>query len=197
MNADTPINPVNLGLKIHPCEPSTDQQGHTINDGLSCPPLAEKEELASQKEILVPAATPIIMPTTLAREKFPQNLPRELSLILGQNGIAYSAMEDAGNPYVLPVGCRRLNNLIREVGSREGLTLRKADIADINHFLQAHAETTGISKNVWHRVAPVQEGIEIDLGDENHTRARITAGNVEIVKRGSESLLYQIGRAHV
>ena len=46
-------------------------------------------------------------------QQFPDNLPEELNLVLGQTGNAFAVMMEAGNPYVLPVGSRQLNNLIR------------------------------------------------------------------------------------
>lgn len=128
----------------------------------------------------------------IERERFPQNLPQKLGLVLGQNGNAYAVMNHAANPHVLPVGCsKRLNNIIREAGRNEGVMLRKAEISEINNSLQAHAETAGIYRDVWYRVAPISGGIEIDLGDEKHTRARITAGQVELVTQGSDALFYR------
>ena len=124
-------------------------------------------------------------------QKFPDNLPVELNLVLGQTGNAYAIMNDAGNPYVLAVGSKQLNNLIRTKASQAGHNLRQNDIRDINHFLQAHAESAGVCRDVWYRVAPIEGGIEIDLGDSKHTRVRITAGKVEIVKEGSSALFFR------
>jgi len=125
------------------------------------------------------------------QDSFPHNLPRKLGLILGQNGTAYAVMVSSDNPYALPVGSRHLSNIIRQIGQSEGVTLRKADIGDINSFLQAQAEIAGVTREVFFRVAPVAGGIEIDLGDGLHTRARITAGKVEQIAQGSEALFYR------
>jgi hypothetical protein len=123
--------------------------------------------------------------------KFPQNLVRTLGLILGQNGVAYAVTSGTGNPYALPVGSRQLNNVIRQLAQDEAVKLRKADINDINNSLQAQAEIAGITRNVWNRVAPVAGGVEIDLGDEKHTRLRVTAGKVDVVSHDSDTVFYR------
>jgi hypothetical protein len=128
---------------------------------------------------------------TVVRKPFPQSLPWALNLILGQDGKAYSIQVDSGNPYVVPVGSRQLNNIIREIAQQENISLRKTDLSEINEMLLAHVERAGISQNVWYRVAPITGGIEIDLGDERQNRIRITAGQVEIVSSGSIRLFYR------
>jgi len=129
------------------------------------------------------------VPVQLAH--FPHSLPAQLELIRAQNGKAYSVRRDKRNPYVLTVGSRALNNVIREAGQYEGLTLRQSAITDVNHYLQAKVDMTGFHVEVSHRVAAVAGGVEIDLGTEDHTRVRITAGKVEIITEGSETLFWR------
>lgn len=124
-------------------------------------------------------------------DRFPYNLTKKLDIVLAQNGSAYAIIRDAANPYVLALGSRKLNNIIRELGHEEGFTLRKSDINEIVDHLRAYAETTGIFKNVWYRVAPIVGGVEIDLGDETHARIRITASGVQLITEGSELLFYR------
>jgi hypothetical protein len=131
----------------------------------------------------IPRETPVKV-----HKRFPENLPEELNLVLGNNGIAYAVIKESGNSYALRVGSRDFDNVIMEFARREGITLRRKDLNDLNHMLQAHAERKGVHAYVWLRVAPIPGGIEIDLGDESHTRARITAGKVEILTSGSETL---------
>ncbi len=139
------------------------------------------------------SSPPVVASKNMATvtQKFPDNLPGELNLVLGQSGNAYAIMHDAGNPYVLAVGSKQFNNLIRSKAMQAGHNLRQADIRDINHFLQAHAETSGVCRDAWYRVAPIDGGIEIDLGDSQHTCVRITAGKVEVVKQGSTTLFFR------
>jgi len=133
------------------------------------------------------------------REPFPYNLPRKLDIALGQSGKAFSVRSDAGNRYVLHVGSKQLNNIIRKLARAEGVTLRQSDIGEINNILQAHAETACINRDVWYRVAPYVGGVELDLGDDKHTRVRITSGKVEVMAQGSETLFYRtpVSRAFV
>lgn len=121
-------------------------------------------------------------------KKFPDNLAGNLKIILGQNGKAYATIQGAGNAYALAVGGKALNNIIRQLGMNEGIRLRKNDLSDLNHALQADAEMAAVRRDVWHRVAQTEDGIVIDLGDDLHTHVRVTPGQVEIVSAGSNTL---------
>ena len=133
------------------------------------------------------ASTGLVMKTS----SFPQNLPVFGRTILGQNGRSYVVMGDRGNFYVLPVGGRKLNQIIREGLRKQGLKHRTNDVNEFNESLQAHAEMSGTTQEVWNRVARIDPGIEVDLCDESHTRVRITPGKVEIISEGSETLFYR------
>jgi hypothetical protein len=124
----------------------------------------------------------------VARRRFPHDLDRQLGLFRGNDGRAYAEIRDRGNSYCLAVGERGLDNRIRAIAQDAGVALRRADLNDLNAHLQAQAETAGPPRAVWLRVAEVPGGVEIDAGDEQHTRFRVTAGRVEIVTRGSATL---------
>lgn len=123
--------------------------------------------------------------------RFLPNLIKDLAPYLGQTNNTYVTMMDAGNHYALVVGSRKLNNHIREKADDVGLQLRNRDILEINEHLRAYAEKKGIIKHVYFRVAPIDGGIEIDAGDENHTRYHITNGKVEIISEGSEVIFFR------
>lgn len=124
--------------------------------------------------------------------KFLQDLPKLLGVFIGQNGIVYAIDNGAGNPYAIAVGSRKLDSIIREMALEVGHGhLRKKDLFEINDGLKAYAERTGIVKQVYFRVAPIEGGIEVDLGDEKQTRIRITAGKVETITKGSETLFFR------
>jgi hypothetical protein len=125
----------------------------------------------------------------------PHALPKVLGIFLGQDGRPYAAMQDAANPYALQVCSRQLNNVIRQLFHQEGTALRRNDLNEINEHLKAHAEMSGVRGSVWCRVAPVQGGIEIDVGDEKHTRIRVLPGNVQIIDHGSATLFYRSASA--
>lgn len=122
---------------------------------------------------------------------FHHRLLQRSSLFLDQHGNAYVAMNRSGNPYVYRVGSKQLNNVLRKHAAREGVKLRPPEMMEFNQTLQSEAELTGITKKVWSRVAPVPNGVEIDLGDESHTRVRISGGKVEIITEGSDTLFYR------
>lgn len=122
---------------------------------------------------------------------FPHNLPDKLGLFLGHDGHAYVTMKEAGNPYALAIGSSKVSNIIRHLAHSEGITLRKSDIGDLNHHLQAQAEMAGTIKPVSYRVAQIPGGIEIDAGDIKHTRIRVMPGKVDVLTEGSETLFYR------
>ena len=155
-------------------------------DVSACPPMLEVVP-AAQNEIQV----------AIINDRFPNNLSSNLGIILDQHGKAYATIKGAGNAYALAVGSKALNNRIRQLGMEEGIRLRKNDLTDLNHTLQAEAEMAAIRRDVWHRVAQIQDGIEIDLGNERHTHVRITPGRVEIISEGSDTLFCrsQVSRA--
>jgi len=153
-----------------------DKSNHIQTDSEQQPDDAEKspaQTLTAKKpnKIAIPAPCAV----------FPLNLPSKLNLILGQDGKAYALCDDAQYVYALPMGSRELDRRIRNMALEEGKVLRKRDLRDINGFLQAQAEMEGNEAEVYHRVAPIENGVEIDLGTEDHSRVRITPGKVEVI----------------
>jgi len=135
-------------------------------------------------------ATTVQLPEQTSPKKFPNNLTDRLSLILGQDGKSYAILDDAENHYVLPVGSRLLNNKIREIAREDEINLSRKSLADTNDFLQAHAESVNVDREVWCRVAPISNGIMIDAGDQEHTQIKITAEGTEIIRDGSGVLFF-------
>jgi hypothetical protein len=129
--------------------------------------------------------------TSVAVAKVPFSFLSDLQVIRSQRGQAYVVMKDKGNRYALDVGGKVLNTIFRKLAHSEGMHLRKADLGEINEFLTAAAEMAAVATDVWYRVAQTPEGIEIDRGDDNHTRFRVTPGKVEVISKGSEVLFYR------
>ena len=124
-------------------------------------------------------------------KRFPDSLPEILCISLDQTGNAVAVLNDRPNPYAQRLNSKLIKNLIREIARREGITLRRNDVNDLVSDLTAQAEMVGKCRDVWYRVAPVKGGIEIDVGDLNHTRIRITAGKVEVIRAGSPTLFFR------
>lgn len=191
--SDTP----NLGQIA---DPSTNYPN--INVAHLKPPVPAQNALDPSPELQLPVETenlPAVLPaaeavelttTTMAKQPkgFPGSLLEEDRIVLAQDGKAYSVRGDAGNQYVVAVGTKYFNNIIREKALEQGINLRKNDISDINAMLQGCAERAKVYRDVWLRVATIEGGIMIDLGDDAHTHVRITAGKVEIVTTGSDVL---------
>ena len=126
----------------------------------------------------------------LSKESFP-NFPSIGRIFLAQNGVAFAEVANTRNRFVLAVGSRQLNLLIASDRRKQGLKARANDINEVNVALQAYAEMSGVTRDVWYRVAPISKGIEIDLGDDGHSRVHVTAGKVEIVTTGSNTPFYR------
>lgn len=123
------------------------------------------------------------------------NLPAsalsELSVFLGGDGNAYIRVADGNNASALRIGGKQADHFLLRLSHRSGLRLKRNDVRDINDELTAHAELYGDTCDVYYRVAPFQNGIELDVGDNSHTRIRVTPGNVEIITEGSETLFHR------
>ena len=115
----------------------------------------------------------------------------EGELVLGKSGDAYIKINDKGNPYLLRVSSKKSDHFIRQIAKKRSIRLTARDLKEINETLKAYAETELQTVDVYLRVAPYQNGIEIDLGDEGHTLVRVTPGKVEPVTYGSETLFYR------
>ena len=167
------------------------EQSESVSDGaVQDAPVDSMSSDSRSLPVVVPArtASPVQPP---AGQTFLGNLPEKLRLFVGQNGKAYAVINAGKSSYAQAVGSRGLRNHLRKLAIEAHIHLKKADLAEIVDFLQAHAENAGNRQLTWYRVAPVEGGIEIELGDESYTRVRITADKVEIVESGSEALFYR------
>lgn len=122
--------------------------------------------------------------------QFPYNLIDIFRIFLGNDNKAYGSFLN-NNRYAIPVGNRKLTNLIRQTANDSGINIRKKDLTEINELLQAQAEINEKRGDVWYRVAPFDNGIEIDLGCDEHIRIRVTPGKVEVITQGSNTFFYR------
>ena len=150
--------------------------------------ISNRLDSPESKSLPVAASSP---PVLRGSQSPYHSLAYRLGIFRGRDGKGYSLLRIAGNCVALPIGSKALNNHIREELHQAGITLRKGEEAEINFALQAFAEASVNCLPVWYRVALTDDGIEIDLGDDKHTRVRITAGKVEIITSGSETLFYR------
>lgn len=124
-------------------------------------------------------------------EPLPYNLLNRISLIRTPSGKPYAVISEYGNRLALAIRSKKLNAVLSELARRSGNNLQKADLTELNDALEAYAEQYGEVVDVWLRAAPIEGGVEIDLGDERRTGVCITAGKVEIVPSGSDTVFYR------
>ncbi|MFT6435106.1 MAG: hypothetical protein ACJAVI_003157 [Candidatus Azotimanducaceae bacterium] len=102
-------------------------------------------------------------------------------------GDAYALLQDSGNCRALLIGSTEFRNLILVEHARHGTILKPAEITDIVDQLSAHALVEGQQVEIFYRVAPVEDGIELDIGDDSNTRILVKPGNVDVLSSGSSS----------
>ena len=127
-------------------------------------------------------------PGTVTKERFPGNLPSQLEPFLADDGAVYVSCTDKGNSYVVAIKSQHGQALINQFAAEHGVTLSKAERLEITEKLETYAFLQKTIKPIWYRVAPYGKGVEIDVGDEQHTRVRITPGTVDIIVAGSDTL---------
>lgn len=128
----------------------------------------------------------------VAKQRAPLKLAKAYGLFLAaMNGKPFVEMRDKGNAYGFGLYSNQTDYLIREEAIERGVMLRKAEVADIKYYLEGCTAKAGMVKDIWYRVALIPDGVEVDLGDDKHTRIRITAGKVEVVGSGSATLFYR------
>ena len=117
----------------------------------------------------------------------PTCIPDGLHIFMGGDGNAYMGIEDENNAYALPIGGKAANRVLQGFAHQSGTRFKSNEIKEINEELTASAEHSGNSRDVFYRCAPFQNGVEIDIGNDRHTRIRITPGKVATIDKGSKT----------
>lgn len=141
----------------------------------------------------VPVTLPVVVQSQVVPSaSLPFDLHNYLRPIKTRAGKCFAVIGASNqNPYALAIRSPKLNAVIAAHARLRGVVLRKNQLEELNEHLEAHAEQYGETLEVWLRVAPVQGGIEIDLGDDLHTHVRITANKVELIESGSEVVFFR------
>ena len=112
-------------------------------------------------------------------------------VFMGSNGNPYIGI-DEGNSQALQIGHKPTNIFLRQLyAAQSGNRLKPNELKAINEELMEYAELSGDVRDVFYRVARTEDGIELDFGDNLHTRIRIREGRVQVIKEGSATYFYR------
>ena len=182
-------------MTIHDVDDGGAQSGSAATDQVPVAPPVTDMRVRSPKPPPLRVGPPQAMPTSAGGSELlaglsgrPERLPRNWDAFQGEDGHTYCRQKGPSNDPVLRVGSPAMNAVLRAAAAGRDISLRGAGLDEINDRIRAFAEQAGVRRPVWYRVAPIPNGVEIDLCDEVNTRVRITPGTVEIVARGSETL---------
>ncbi|NOS98755.1 MAG: hypothetical protein HOP25_09840 [Methylotenera sp.] len=125
----------------------------------------------------------------------PQGVVAELKnhVFTNQYGVACLAITDGENYFAVIIGSSAGKAAINDAMAKIGINLNKQNLLDVIDILKSHAEKSGKRIDTWNRVAPVlvdgvHVGVEIDLGNDQLTRVKITEAKVEMIHKGSKTL---------
>jgi len=100
--------------------------------------------------------------------------------------------DEAGNPTCYPLNGQDFRNWLQYHAYQHGDVLKAEDLSEIQSQLNAYARFEGEKMVVHLRAAQVDENtVELDCADDDNIRVRLAAGEVTILKFGSEVLFYQ------
>lgn len=117
------------------------------------------------------------------------------SLIFGcdSNSRAYAREDDpGGNPTCYPLEGREFKDWLQYEAYSYGDMLKKEEINEVIQFLKAYARFEGEEATVHLRTAKAGScAVELDCGDDEHTRVRLKNGEVKIMTSGSDKLFHR------
>ena len=112
----------------------------------------------------------------------PHPLLADARIVLGSDGDAYLITDAVGHAQALRIRSRAFKQFCVDQARILGMPIPKRnEMAEIEHLAIAHAESSIERADVWTRVARIDGGVEIDVGDAERTRVQITADGVKEV----------------
>lgn len=177
MTQTLPLNPINSNVDAQiaftPEEQKLQSESQTLN-------------VAVSNEIHPIKGKSVEMPRS--RPALPQGLKLDFNIILGQDGHAYAVISKSGNNEVIRINSRKFETIVYALANKQGLTLSSFQIKGIAEQLTAFVEIQGETAYVWNRVAPYENGIEIDCGN---FRIIVLPSKVKVDQKGSPNLFYK------
>lgn len=115
----------------------------------------------------------------------------DAELILDQKNRPCVMRNLSGNCYAIPLFSREFTQYLRSAFATSNIYPRTAEIKELLEHFAAFTATNGRKVDVHYRVSKIPGGVEIDLGDDTHSRIRLRGGVAEIIQSGSESVFWR------
>ncbi len=106
-----------------------------------------------------------------------------VNLVKGTDGRAYLVEHGHPNPLAYLIRSSMCNSVISAMAAQKGKILTQTKAQELNARLQALALTTELTRDVWYRVAPIEGGIVLDVGNAARTQLKITGDGIETLNR--------------
>ncbi|MBR9889998.1 MAG: hypothetical protein GYB20_20140 [Oceanospirillales bacterium] len=103
-------------------------------------------------------------------------------------GSVYLLVDQGGHLEAVLLNSKKGLLFLRQLAKRLGQKLSKAELNDLLEMLEGNVDAYAPLAPVHHRVAPIQGGIELYLGDPNSNRIEVTKNGVVNLGCGSETL---------
>jgi len=120
-----------------------------------------------------------------------KSLVENIKLGLDQVGNPIAVIENDGNPETYHITARSFRKVIIYEGRALDFIFTSREIESIQQALCDAAEAAENELHVCLRVASIDGGVELDVGDKEQARIRLSHGNVELIKEGSKVLFYR------
>jgi len=120
-----------------------------------------------------------------------KSLVEKIRLGLDQVGNPVAVIEGDGNYETHHIKARSFRRIIINEGKSLDLIHSSREIERIQDGVCDAAEASENELHVCLRVASIEGGVELDVGDKQQTRIRIAHGKVELIDKGSEVLFYR------
>tara|TARA_R110000737_G_scaffold314184_1_gene323880 strand:- start:3698 stop:5494 length:1797 start_codon:yes stop_codon:yes gene_type:complete len=121
-------------------------------------------------------------------ERIVNHTEQNYDLGTDKNEVALAIKKGIANPVALPINGKAMAKAMKYAGYQHKDMLRKDDIKEAQDSLSAIAEFKGEDMTVWQRNAPLDGGVEIDLGGEASNRVIVTKDGVNTHVTNSQTL---------
>ena len=118
----------------------------------------------------------------------PYNLHRRYRFAASTDGKVFCIETSRNNPRALPIRSKKFLAIVRSEAQATGKRLTKVELDSQIDTIEGLTLEADITEKVWLRVAKIDHGIEIDVGDANDNRVKITPGGVEVLRTGSATV---------